>query len=45
MAQYMAQRIVDGIYTYAYVVGKRPDLKEGIDTCLIEKGREDLISQ
>lgn len=45
MAYYMAQRIIDGVYTYEYVISKRPDLKEGIDAYLISKGREDLITQ
>lgn len=45
MAAYLAQRIIDGTYTYDYVISKRPDLKEGIDTYLREKGREDLITQ
>ena len=44
MAAYMAQRIINGIYTYNFVVDKRPDLKDGIDAYLIEKGREDLIT-
>ena len=43
MAAYMAQRIIDGAYTYDYVVSKRPDLKAGIDAYLIDKGRHDLI--
>jgi hypothetical protein len=43
MAVYMAGRIIEGIYTYAYVIGKRPDLKEGIDAELILRGRADLI--
>jgi hypothetical protein len=45
MAAYMAQRIIDGAYTYAYVVSKRPDLKAGIDTYLTEQGRADLITE
>lgn len=45
MAAYMGQRIIDGAYTYDYVISKRPDLKEGIDAYLISKGREDLITQ
>jgi hypothetical protein len=45
MAAYMAQRIIDGVYTYEYVITKRPDLQEGIDAYLIQKGREDLITQ
>ena len=44
MADYMAQRIIDGAYTYDYVIGKRPDLKDGIDAYLTEKGRTDLIT-
>lgn len=43
MAAYMGQRIIDGAYTYAYVVDKRPDLQVGIDTYLTDQGREDLI--
>jgi hypothetical protein len=43
MAAYLAQRIIDGAYTYDYVIQRRPDLKAGIDAYLIEKGREDLI--
>jgi hypothetical protein len=45
MAAYLAQRILDGAYTYDYVISKRPDLKTGIDAYLIEKGRQDLITQ
>lgn len=45
MEAYLAQRIIDGAYTYDYVISKRPDLKEGIDVYLREKGREDLITQ
>ena len=44
MANYMAQRIIDGVYTYEFVIGKRMDLKRGIDAYLTEKGREDLIT-
>jgi hypothetical protein len=43
MAAYMGQRIIDGAYTYAFVISKRPDLKAGIDAYLTEKGRTDLI--
>jgi hypothetical protein len=45
MANYMGQRIIDGAYTYDYVISKRPDLKEGIDAYLISKEREELITQ
>jgi hypothetical protein len=44
MANYMGQRIIDGVYTYDYVISKRPDLKSGIDTYLTQNGREDLIT-
>ncbi len=44
MAAYMAQRIIDGAYTYDYVITKRPDLKAGIDTYLTEHNRADLIT-
>ena len=45
MAAYLTQRIIDGALDYTYVVTKRPDLKEGIDACLTEQGRQDLIVQ
>lgn len=45
MEAYLAQRIIDRACTYDYVTSKRPDLEEGIDAYLIEKGREDLITQ
>jgi hypothetical protein len=44
MAAYMGQRIIDGAYTYTYVISKRPDLKTGIDAYLTEQGRTDLIA-
>lgn len=43
MADFMAQRIIDGSKDYIYVIEKRPDLKEGIDKYLTDKGRSDLI--
>lgn len=43
MAEYMAQRVIDGVYTYTFVITKRPDLKQGIDAYLTEKARQDLI--
>jgi hypothetical protein len=45
MANYMGQRIIDGAYTYDYVISKRPDLKAGIDAYITSQGREDLITQ
>jgi hypothetical protein len=44
MAAYMGQRIIDGAYTYNYVISKRPDLKSGIDAYLTEQNRQDLIT-
>lgn len=45
----MAQRIIDGAFDsqggYAYVIGKRPDLKTGIDAYLTAQGHADLITQ
>lgn len=43
MANYLGQRIIDGVFTYTYVISKRPDLKVGIDVYLTEIGRADLI--
>lgn len=45
MASYMGQRIIDGAYTYNYVISKRPDLKVGIDTYITTQGKTDLIMQ
>lgn len=45
MAAYMAQRIIDVVFAYAYVIGKRPDLKMGIAEYLTEHGRTDLIAE
>ena len=43
MAIYMAKRIIDEVYTYEYVVSKRPDLKAGIDEYLTSQGYSNLI--
>lgn len=45
MAKYMAERIIQGVYTYKYVIEKRPDLKDAIHDYLIETGHSDLIPQ
>lgn len=45
MADYLAQRIIDGRFTYTEVITKKPNLKTGIDAYLTEKGRQDLITQ
>jgi len=44
MAQYLANRIINGALDYKTVVTKRPDLKEQIDSVLTTQGREDLIT-
>lgn len=44
MAAYMGQRIIDGVYTYDYVISKRPDLQKGIDAYLVSKESENLIT-
>jgi hypothetical protein len=44
MAEYMAQRIIDGAFTYDQVISKKPSLKAGIDAYLTTQGREDLIT-
>lgn len=43
MAEYMGKRIIEGAYDYKYVIGKRSDLKAGINEYLTSVGREDLI--
>lgn len=39
----MGQRIIEGAYTYEFVILKREDLKPGIDVYLNEKGYSHLI--
>jgi hypothetical protein len=45
MANYIAQRVIDGAQDYTNVISRRSDLKASIDTYLLEKGKEDLITQ
>lgn len=45
MAEYMAKRIIEDAYTYAYVISKRPDLKSGMEEYLTSVGRADLITE
>lgn len=45
MAEYLAYRIIHGVYTYEYAIKRRPDLKDAIDVALIREGREDLIKK
>lgn len=43
MAEYLAQRIIDGALEYCAVIKKKPNLQVDIDKFLTEKGHEDLI--
>jgi hypothetical protein len=43
MGEYLAQRIIDGAYTYTFIVSKKPMLKTEIDDYLIKQCRQDLI--
>lgn len=43
MGAYLGQRIIDGVYSYEFVISKRTNLKTDIDAYLTEKGRTDLI--
>ncbi|WP_180230925.1 hypothetical protein [Bacillus wiedmannii] len=43
MAEYMAQRIIDGAFTYTFIIIKLKAHKERIDKYLTDNGREDLI--
>lgn len=45
MAEYLASRIIEGAYTYNFVLSRRPEFKERIDAYLIKQGREDLITK
>lgn len=44
MAEYMAQRIIDQVFTYVFIIEKMKDYKVRIDKYLIENGRADLIT-
>lgn len=43
MADYLASRIIDGAFTYTFVISKKPNLKDGIDAYLTAQGKADLI--
>lgn len=40
MAAYLVQRIIDGAYTYDFIISRRPDLKAGIDAYCAKKGEK-----
>jgi hypothetical protein len=43
MLSYLGQRIIDGDYTYEYIISKKPSLKSEIDSYLTEKGKTNLM--
>ena len=43
MAIYFANQILKGKLTYTQVIGKYPQFKDNIDSCLLAEGRSDLI--
>lgn len=45
MQDYLGQRIIDGKLEYVYVITKKPDLKQDIDTYIIEHGKLELIPE
>lgn len=45
MTAYIAQRIIDGVYSYDYVIDKRPDLKTEIDEYLSKQNSDNLTTQ
>lgn len=44
MAEYMAQRVIDEVFTYAFIIVKMKVYKERIYKYLTENGRADLIT-
>ncbi|MFK4293740.1 hypothetical protein ABH955_005048 [Bacillus sp. RC240] len=44
MAEYMAQRVIDEVFTYAYIIVKMKAYKGRIDKYLTDNGRTDLIT-
>ncbi|MGZ7151872.1 hypothetical protein [Bacillus sp. BC08] len=44
MAEYMAQRVIDEVFTYAFIIVKMKAYKERIDKYLTDNGRADLIT-
>ena len=44
MANFLAQRIINGLLDYTLAITRRPDLKNGIDDYLVLKGEVDLIT-
>lgn len=44
MGDYLAQRIIDGAFTYDFVISKKSNLKGEIDAYLTKMERADLIT-
>lgn len=44
MAEYMAQRVIDQVFTYTFIMTKMKTYKERIDKYLTDNRREDLIT-
>ncbi|GAB6614045.1 MULTISPECIES: hypothetical protein [Bacillus] len=44
MAEYMAQRIIDEVFTYTFIIAKMKAYKDRIDKYLTDNGRADLIT-
>jgi hypothetical protein len=44
MAEYMAQRIIDEVFTYDFIIKIMEPYKERIDTYLTQQDRVDLIT-
>lgn len=44
MAEYMAQRVIDEVFTYAYIITKMKAYKDRIDKYLTDNGRADIIA-
>ncbi|WP_176523365.1 hypothetical protein [Bacillus wiedmannii] len=44
MAEYIAQRIIDEVYTYTFIITKMGIYKERMDRYLTDNGRADLIT-
>ncbi|WP_186292105.1 MULTISPECIES: hypothetical protein [Bacillus] len=44
MAEYMAQRVIDEVFTYAYIITKMKAYKDRIDKYLTDNGRADIIT-
>jgi len=43
IVKFLSEKIINHELTYEYVVGKRPDLKESIDSYLTNKGFSNMI--